>query len=131
MKKQKLNIVTIIAMVFTFTFAGTAQPTNVAAKSSKITVTYTLKKNNKKFAKKKVKLAKKGATVIKGLRKAWKVKGKTSPGLGFMVTGIKGKNQNTSKGIYWTYKLNGKFANKGVSSQKVHNKDRVVFNLAK
>ncbi|WP_374955781.1 DUF4430 domain-containing protein [Lactobacillus bombicola] len=47
------------------------------------------------------------------------------------ITAIDGKSQDTHKQIYWTYTINGKFANKGAAEQKVNNHDKVKFTLAK
>lgn len=127
MKKNKLAVITGLVTIFTFTFAGyetTQTPTTVSA-ASKIHVTYTLKVNNKNYKKRTVKLAK-HSTVMQGLRKLWHVKSTN----GF-ITSIAGKSQNKAKHVYWTYTINGKFANKGATEQRVGNKDKVKFTLAK
>ncbi|MBC6342016.1 DUF4430 domain-containing protein [Lactobacillus kimbladii] len=127
MKKSKLSVLTGIATIFTFTFAGyeTTQNVQQVDASSKIKVTYTLKVHNKTYKKKTVKLPK-HSTVMRGLRKCWKVKSTN----GF-ITSIAGKSQKPSKKIYWTYRINGKFAQKGAAIQKLANKDKVKFTLAK
>lgn len=115
-------------LVALFLLTGIALPANTAqAKSSsnKIKVTYTLKKNKKQIAKKTVKL-KKNQSVMKGLKKAWKVDEKS----GF-VSSIDGHKQNDKKKIYWTYTVNKKQVNVGANKKKLHNKDHVEFKLAK
>ena len=127
MKKSKLSVLTGIATIFTFTFAGyeTTQNVQQVDASSKIKVTYTLKVHNKTYKKKTVKLPK-HSTVMRGLRKCWKIKSDRG-----LITSIAGKSQNPSKKIYWTYKINGKFAQKGAAIQKLANKDKIKFTLAK
>lgn len=115
-------------LVALFLLTGIALPANTAqAKSSsnKIKVTYTLKKNKKQIAKKTVKL-KKNQSVMKGLKKAWKVDEK-----GGFVSSIDGHKQNDKKKIYWTYTVNKKQVNVGANKKKLHNKDHVEFKLAK
>lgn len=130
MKTINKRITTIfgVAAVFTFTLTGCSN--NASNKTSKktdqISVTYTLQEGKKDLATKKVKLPKKNAKVMTGLQKAWKVK-QTK---GF-ITSIDGKSQNPKKKIYWTYTVNGKWANKGANQYAVHNKDKVKFTLAK
>jgi len=70
MKKSKLSVLTGIATIFTFTFAGleTTQNVQQVDASSKIKVTYTLKVHNKTYKKKTVKLPK-HSTVMRGLKK--------------------------------------------------------------
>ena len=127
MKRSKLSVLTGIATIFTFTFAGyeTTQNVQQVDASIKIKVNYTLKVHNKTYKKKTIKLPK-HSTVMRGLRKCWKIK--SDHGL---ITSIAGKSQNPSKKIYWTYKINGKFAQKGAAIQKLANKDKVKFTLAK
>lgn len=127
MKKNKLSVIAGIATIFTFTLAGYEGTQNVQKvdASSKIRTTYTLKVNKKNYKKKTVKLPK-NSTVMKGLKKLWSVKSTN----GF-ITSIAGKRQNPAKKIYWTYTINGKFAQKGAAIQKLANKDKVVFTLAK
>lgn len=75
MKKSKLSVLTGIATIFTFTFAGyeTTQNVQQVDASSKIKVTYTLKVHNKTYKKKTVKLPK-HSTVMRGLKKCWENK---------------------------------------------------------
>lgn len=102
---------------------GIADASNNQVQAAKtIKVTYTLKKNNKKIAKKTVKV-KKHTTVLAALKKCWKVKSS-----GGFVTSIHGYSQNKSKNIYWMYKLNNKWAN-AANKVYLHNKDKVVWNL--
>lgn len=127
MKKNKLSIIAGIATIFTFTFAGyeSTQNAETVNAASKIKVSYTLNVNNKNAKTKTVKLPK-NSTVMKGLKKLWKVKSTE----GF-ITSIDGKSQDKEKNIYWTYTINGKFANKGAAEQKLANKDKIKFTLAK
>lgn len=127
MKKNKLSVLAGIATIFTFTIAGYGSAQNVQQvdAASKVRVTYTLKVNNKNYKTKSVKLPK-HSTVMRGLKKLWKVKSTD----GF-ITSIDGKSQNKAKKVYWTYTINGKFASKGAAEQKVANKDKVKFTLAK
>ncbi|RHW54142.1 DUF4430 domain-containing protein [Lactobacillus bombicola] len=126
MKRNKLAVLAGIATIFTFSLTGNQTSQEVMAKpSNKITVAYTLNVNKKNIKNKKVKLSK-HATVMAGLKKAWRVKSTN----GF-ITAIDGKSQDTHKQIYWTYTINGKFANKGAAEQKVNNHDKVKFTLAK
>lgn len=127
MKKSKLSVLTGIATIFTFTFAGyeTTQNVQQVNASSKIKVTYTLKVHNKNYKKKTIKLPK-NSTVMRGLKRCWKIK--SDHGL---ITSIAGKSQNKRKKIYWTYTINGKFAQKGAAIQKLANKDKIKFTLAK
>ncbi|MGN1283978.1 MAG: DUF4430 domain-containing protein, partial [Candidatus Limosilactobacillus intestinavium] len=104
---------------------NSSSSSNSAAKNQ-ITVNYTLKEGKKTIDTKSIKIPKKKAKVITGLKKAWKVQ-ETK---GF-VTSIDGKKQNPKKKIYWTYTINGKWASKGVDQQAVANKDKVKFTLDK
>lgn len=126
MIKKFFRLLTIV-MTFTLLLAGCSTASSNAAKKSSTentaTVTYTLKQNNKQFAKKTV-TVKKTATVLTGLEKAWTVK----QSKGF-VTAIDGKSQNPVKKTYWLYTVNGKSATKGVTQTKVANKDKIVFSL--
>ena len=105
---------------------GVAAPTTTAqAKSNdNIKVTYTLKNNKKQISKKTITL-KKNQTVMKGLKKGWKVDEKD----GF-ITSIDGHKQNDKKKIYWTYTVNKKQVNVGANKKKLHNKDKVEFKLS-
>ena len=85
-----------------------------------------MKQGKKTVSDKSVKIPKKKAKVITGLKKAWKVQETT----GF-ITSIDGKKQNPKKKIYWTYTINGKWATKGADKQAVANKDKVKFTLDK
>lgn len=116
----------ITATILTFTLAGCSnnKPTQTK-KNNQISVTYTLKDNKKTLDSKTVKVNKK-AKVLTGLQKAWKVK-QTK---GF-ITSIDGHSQNPKKKIYWTYTINGKWAQKGANQQVVNNKDKIKFTLAK
>ena len=105
----------ITATILTFTLAGCSN--NKSAQT---------KKNNKKTLDSKTVKVNKKAKVLTGLQKAWKVK-QTK---GF-ITSIDGHSQNPKKKIYWTYTINGKWAQKGANQQVVNNKDKVKFTLAK
>ncbi|MBW8009451.1 DUF4430 domain-containing protein [Lactobacillus helveticus] len=128
MKKQN-RFSLIFAIIAFFTLALTGCSNNNAApkkaNSNQISVNYTLKEGKKTVDSKTVKVPKK-SKVITGLKKAWKVQ-ETK---GF-ITAIDGKKQNPKKKIYWTYTINEKWATKGVTQQKVANKDKVKFTLDK
>ncbi len=127
MKKNKLAVLTGLATIFTFTISGLESTQNVETvqAASKVRVTYTLNVNDKKYKQQSVKLPK-HSTVMQGLKKLWRVKSTN----GF-ITSIDGKSQDAGKKVYWTYTINDKFANKGAAQQKVANKDKVKFTLAK
>ncbi|EEJ71819.1 DUF4430 domain-containing protein [Lactobacillus ultunensis] len=119
---------TIVAFL-TLVLTGCSSNNSSNAKNTtknQISVNYTLKEGKKTVDTKTVKIPKKKAKVITGLKKAWKVQ-ETK---GF-VTAIDGKKQNPKKKIYWTYTINGKWASKGVDLQSVANKDKVKFTLDK
>ena len=86
-----------------------------------IRVTYVLKNFKHRIGKKTIHV-RKGTTVMRGLKRCWKVR-ETK---GF-VTSIHGYGQNKSKHIYWTYTVNGKYANKGASQTKLHNHNRITW----
>ncbi|MFD1471944.1 DUF4430 domain-containing protein [Companilactobacillus mishanensis] len=123
MKKITSIIVALLLLI------GIAAPaTNAQAKSannSKIKVTYTLKNNKKQIGKKTITL-KKNQSVMKGLKKGWKVDEK-----GGFVSAIDGHKQNDKKKIYWTFTVNKKQVNVGANKKKLHNKDKVEFKLSK
>ncbi len=124
MMKWIAGLVTVfLAFLFLNGIKGNNTPVQA---SNNIKVTYTLKKNNKQFANKKV-TVKDNATVLNGLKKGWKVKVADKD----MVSSIDGHSQNNKKQIYWTYTINGKSSNKSVMQQHVKNNDHVVFNLSK
>ncbi|WP_367333355.1 DUF4430 domain-containing protein [Limosilactobacillus sp.] len=124
MMKWIAGLVTVfLAFLFLNGIKGNNTPVQA---SNNIKVTYTLKKNNKQFANKKV-TVKDNATVLNGLKKGWKVKIADKD----MVSSIDGHSQNNKKQIYWTYTINGKSSNKSVMQQHVKNNDHVVFNLSK
>ena len=124
MMKWIAGLVTVfLAFLFLNGIKGNNTPVQA---SNNIKVTYTLKKNNKQFANKKV-TVKDNATVLNGLKKGWKVKVADKD----MVSSIDGHSQNNKKQIYWTYTINGKSSNKSVMQQHVKNNNHVVFNLSK
>ncbi|KRM28767.1 DUF4430 domain-containing protein [Limosilactobacillus panis] len=124
MMKWIAGLVTVfLAFLFLNGIKGNNTPVQA---SNNIKVTYTLKKNNKQFANKKV-TVKDNATVLNGLKKGWKVKIADKD----MVSSIDGHSQNNKKQIYWTYTINGKSSNKSVMQQHVKNNNHVVFNLSK
>lgn len=119
------TIVAFLTLVLTGCSSNNSSNAKNTAKNQ-ISVNYTLKEGKKTVDTKTVKIPKKKAKVITGLKKAWKVQ-ETK---GF-VTAIDGKKQNPKKKIYWTYTINGKWASKGVDLQSVANKDKVKFTLDK
>lgn len=120
-----LTIVAFLTLVLTGCSSNNSSNAKNTAKNQ-ISVNYTLKEGKKTVDTKTVKIPKKKAKVITGLKKAWKVQ-ETK---GF-VTAIDGKKQNPKKKIYWTYTINGKWASKGVDLQSVANKDKIKFTLDK
>ncbi|HIW90002.1 MAG TPA: DUF4430 domain-containing protein [Candidatus Ligilactobacillus excrementipullorum] len=121
MKKSLMIIVTLLATVVLASCAGGNQTQQPQEKT--LRVSYQLKHENKALAKKTV-TVKPGSNVLQGLKKAWNVKLEQQ-----MVTEIKGHAQNPDLDEYWVYEVNGKEAKKGVTEQKLHNKDHVVFIL--
>ena len=113
--KHKFSLLFIIVTFLTLFLTGCSNNSSSTAKKSsnnQITVNYTLKQGKKTVSDKSVKIPKKKAKVITGLKKAWKVQ-ETK---GF-ITSIDGKKQNPKKKIYWTYTINGKWATKGADKQ--------------
>lgn len=141
MKKKILAVVVALA-AFVGLFASQpvqkqnvqAAKTTKKAKAKQISVTYTLKdttkpKNKQTLVKKTFKV-KKGTTVFTVLKKAWKVN-YTKSSNGVFITKIKGLG-NEKKKLYWTYTVDGKFANVAADTQKLtKNKSNVVFTLKK
>lgn len=121
---KKVGTSIAVVMVSVGTLAGCSNSNNnkksTQSKTSNIQVTYVLKDSKKTFANKKITL-KKHSTVLAGLKKGWKVK----ENKGF-VTSIDGRAQNPSKKIYWTYKLNGKWAD-AANKVKLNKNDKVVW----
>lgn len=127
--KHKFNLLFSIVAFLALFLTGSSNSNSSATKNTaknQITVNYTLKQGKKTVDTKSVKIPKKKAKVITGLKKAWKVQ-ETK---GF-ITSIDGKKQNPKKKIYWTYTINGKWANKGADQQAVANEDKVKFTLDK
>lgn len=123
MKKLTSLLLALLLMLGTIAPASTAQAKSTS--NNKIKVTYVLKKNKKTIDKKKLTL-KKGSSVMKGLKKGWKV----SESKGF-ITSIDGHKQNDKKQVYWTFTVNKKQVNVMASKKKLHNKDHVQFKLSK
>lgn len=119
---KKVTLIFTVGMLAAGTGA-TITSENVNA-ASRISVTYTLKNFKKKVSSKKLRV-KKGTTVLAGLKKAWKVRSNN----GF-VTSIHGYNQNKGKKIFWTYTINGKWA-QAANKVKLHNHDHVVWTRSK
>lgn len=128
--KHKFSLLFTIVAFLTLFLTGCSNSNSSSSSNSavknQITVNYTLKEGKKTIDTKSIKIPKKKAKVITGLKKAWKVQ-ETK---GF-VTSIDGKKQNPKKKTYWTYTINGKWASKGVDQQAVANKDKVKFTLDK
>lgn len=108
------------------TFTSANQQVQAARR---IRVTYTLRNLGRHLAAKRLHV-RKGTTVLGGLKKAWKIRYTHGP-YGAFVTSIHGYRQNKSKGIFWTYRVNGKYANKAASAWKLHNHDHVVWTRGK
>lgn len=64
-------------------------------------------------------------TLLELLKKQFSVKEDN----GF-VTAIDGHAQDKDKGLYWTFTINGKMAEKGANDIKLSPNDQIVFNLA-
>lgn len=130
---SKKRLTKKITLVFTASFlalgTGAGLINQPAAAARRIRVFYTLRNGHHKIAAKHVHV-KKGTTVLGGLKKAWKVRYTHGP-YGDFVTSIHGYAQNKSKGLYWTYKVNGKYANKAASAWKLHKHDHVVWTRGK
>jgi hypothetical protein len=120
MKKLASFLIAFLLLIGVAAPATTAQ----AKSNDNIKVTYTLKNNKKQISKKTITL-KKNQTVMKCLKKGWKVDEKD----GF-ITSIDGHKQNDKKKIYWTYTVNKKQVNVGANKKKLHNKDKVEFKLS-
>ena len=98
--KHKFNLLFSIVAFLALFLTGSSNSNSSATKNTaknQITVNYTLKQGKKTVDTKSVKIPKKKAKVITGLKKAWKVQ-ETK---GF-ITSIDGKKQNPKKKIYWT-----------------------------
>lgn len=90
-----------------------------------IRVYYTIRNFKKRIGHKRLRV-RRGTSVLGALKKGWKVRYEHGK-YGAFVTSIKGYRQNTRHNIYWTYKVNGKTANKACSAWKLHNKDHVTW----
>lgn len=90
-----------------------------------IRVYYTIKNFKKRIGHKRLRV-RRGTSVLGALKKGWKVR-YTNGKYGAFVTSIKGYKQNSRHNIYWTYKVNGKMANKACSAWKLRNKDHVTW----
>lgn len=115
----------LFAFLLLIGLAAPATTAQAKSNSNSIKVTYTLKNNKKQIGKKTITL-KKNDSVMKGLKKGWKV----SESKGY-ITSIDGHKQNDKKQIYWTYTVNKKQVNVGANKKKLHNKDHVEFKLSK
>ncbi|WP_442892141.1 DUF4430 domain-containing protein [Companilactobacillus sp. HBUAS59699] len=122
--KKRITVL-LMSLLLLVGVIAPAATTTADAKTNNIKVTYVLKKNKKRIAKKTVTL-KKNASVMTGVKKAWTVKEKS----GF-ITAIDGKKQNDKKKMYWTFTVNGKKVNVAANKKKLKNKDKVTFTLAK
>ncbi|WP_125565430.1 DUF4430 domain-containing protein [Companilactobacillus insicii] len=122
--KKRITIL-LMSLLLLVGVIAPAATTTADAKTKNIKVTYVLKKNKKKIAKKTVTL-KKNASVMTGVKKAWTVKEKNN-----FITSINGKAQNNKKKMYWTFTVNGKKVNVAANKKKLKNKDKVTFTLAK
>ena len=77
-----------------------------------------------------------GSTVYDLMDKASKeygfsFSGKNFPGIGFFIEEIKGVRQDTRKGLYWVYSINGKKAEVGVSNYILKPHDVITWNYEK
>lgn len=115
-----------IALGSGITLAGCNNQVHAA---HRLLVSYTLRNGHHRIAAKRFHV-KKGTTVLGGLKKAWHVEGSKSS-YGYFVTSIHGYHQNKKRGLYWTYRVNGKYANKAANAWKLHNHDHVVWTRGK
>lgn len=115
----------VLGLIFSLCLGFSSAPLMIKAKSksTKITVTYLLKKEDQTLSRKKIKLAK-NQSVLAGLKKGWSVKLKDN-----FITSIDGRQQKPTQKLYWTYTVNGKMVTKNVRQQKLKNHDKVTFTL--
>lgn len=57
--------------------------------------------------------------------------GKNFPGMGFFVEEIKGVRQDSRKGLYWIYSINGKKAEVGISNYILKHHDVITWKYEK
>lgn len=120
LKKIAFLVMILVAMILT----GCASlQSNGNDPHKQIKVSYQIKKENKLLDKKSV-TVKKGVNVLTGLKKAWTTKTEKK-----MVTEIEGHAQDPDLDQYWVYEVNGEESNKGVTEQKLHDKDQITFTL--
>lgn len=73
-----------------------------------------------------------GSTVYDLIDKASKqygfsFSGKSFPGIGFFIEEIKGVKQDTRRGLYWIYSINGQVAQVGVSNYILKPQDVITW----
>lgn len=90
-------------------------------KAKEVTVQVIIKPDGKEAKRKSVAIDK-GATVMKALKKAYKVEEKD----GF-ITSIDGNKQDETRKLYWMFKVNDKVASKGAEEIKVKKDDKIEF----
>lgn len=102
----------------------TTQP----APTAKQTITVTLSAAGQSYSVE----VRKNATVLEVLQAAqshgFQFKTEDFSGLGKKITEINGVRETTTQ--YWVYKINGKFAEKGISSQTINENDQIVWTLS-
>ncbi|MGT2948050.1 DUF4430 domain-containing protein [Streptococcus devriesei] len=90
-------------------------------KAKEVTVQVIIKPDGKEAKRKSVAIDK-GATVMKALKKAYKVEEKD----GF-ITSIDDNKQDETRKLYWMFKVNDKVASKGAEEIKVKKDDKIEF----
>ncbi|WP_256993288.1 DUF4430 domain-containing protein [Enterococcus hirae] len=125
----KKFIVLLAALSSMIVMTGCQSPTTTeqsSAQSQATTkkVTIILQEEGKELSAKNV-TYQPNQTLLELLKKQFSVKEDN----GF-VTAIDGHAQDKDKGLYWTFTINGKMAEKGANDIKLSPNDQIVFNLA-
>ena len=128
-KHKTSRLILVLISSLCLGLLSTTIPVNAKKAPSKITVTYTLKKEGEKgdqtLDHKKIHLTK-SKTVLAGLKTGWSVKQKNH-----FITSIAGHRQKPTQKLYWTYTINAKMISKNAHQQKLKNHDKVVFTLGR
>ena len=102
----------------------TTEQSSAQSQATTKKVTITLQEEGKELSAKNV-TYQPNQTLLELLKKQFSVKEDN----GF-VTAIEGHAQDKDKGLYWTFTINGKMAEKGANDIKLSPNDQIVFNLA-
>ena len=124
---KKLTTVLVLALsLFGLVACGQSEASKLTSSTTKQEsdvqgqVTLILKTENE--SKKKSVDIKKGYTVMDVLKDVYDVKEN-----GGFITEIDGVSQDTDKGIYWMFDVNGKLGEKAANQLKVKNGDEIKF----